>query len=152
MGHMAETDISETLAHCLRKGLSSPPYAPPPGIGGLMCDLVYDPMDCVACQASLSWHSPGKNIGVDCHALLQGIFPTQGWTLHHLCLLHWQAGSLPLAPPRKPTLCESGQLSHDFRPSLLWMSVRKSLQTVLLTVTAASALWVPTQVCVQGTC
>ena len=29
-----------------------------------MCDLVYDPMDCVACQASLSWHSPGKNIGV----------------------------------------------------------------------------------------
>ena len=46
MGHMAETDISETLAQCLRKGLSSPQYAPPPGIGGLMCDPVYDPMDC----------------------------------------------------------------------------------------------------------
>ena len=43
---MAETDISETLAQCLRKGLSSPQYAPPPGIGGLMCDPVYDPMDC----------------------------------------------------------------------------------------------------------
>ena len=24
------------------------------------------------------WDSPGKNIGVCCHALLQGIFPTQG--------------------------------------------------------------------------
>ena len=24
------------------------------------------------------WDSPGKNTGVDCHALLQGIFPTQG--------------------------------------------------------------------------
>ena len=24
------------------------------------------------------WHSPGKNTGVGCHALLQGIFPTQG--------------------------------------------------------------------------
>ena len=107
MGHMAETDISETLAHCLRKGLSSPPYAPPPGIGGLMCDLVYDPMDCVACQASLSWHSPGKNIGVDCHALLQGIFPTQGWNLHLLWLLHRHTGSLPLAPPGKPLQSKS---------------------------------------------
>ena len=26
---------------------------------------------------------------------------TQGWNLHLLCLLHWQAGSLPLAPPEK---------------------------------------------------
>ena len=25
------------------------------------------------------WHSPGKNTGVDFHALLQGIFLTQGW-------------------------------------------------------------------------
>ena len=25
-----------------------------------------------------SWDSPGKNSGVGCHALLQGIFPTQG--------------------------------------------------------------------------
>ena len=24
------------------------------------------------------WDSPGKNTGVDCHSLLQGIFPTQG--------------------------------------------------------------------------
>ena len=24
------------------------------------------------------WNSPGKNPGVDCYALLQGIFPTQG--------------------------------------------------------------------------
>ena len=34
------------------------------------------------------WDSPGKNTGVDCHALLQGIFLTQGsnpylpWLLH----------------------------------------------------------------------
>ena len=25
------------------------------------------------------WDSPGKNAGVGCHSLLQGIFPTQGW-------------------------------------------------------------------------
>ena len=31
------------------------------------------------------WDSPGKNTGVDCHFLLQGIFLTQGWNLD---LLH----------------------------------------------------------------
>ena len=36
------------------------------------------------------WHFPGKNTGVGCHALLQGIFPTQGWNLRLLCLLHGQ--------------------------------------------------------------
>ena len=32
------------------------------------------------------------------HALLQGIFQTQGLNPHLLHLLYWQAGSLPLAP------------------------------------------------------
>ena len=27
------------------------------------------------------WDSPGKNAGVGCHFLLQGIFPTQGFNL-----------------------------------------------------------------------
>ena len=36
-------------------------------------------------QAPLSWDFPGKNTGVDCHFLLQGIFPTQGSNPH---LLH----------------------------------------------------------------
>ena len=47
------------------------------------------------------WDSPGKNTGVDCHFLLQGIFPTQGSNLCLLHLLHWQVGSLPLSPPGK---------------------------------------------------
>ena len=32
-----------------------------------------------------------------CHILLQGIFPTQGLNPHRLCLLDWQANSLPLS-------------------------------------------------------
>ena len=48
------------------------------------------------------WDSPGKNTRVGCHALLQGIFPTQGRNPCLLCFLHWQASSLPLAPPGKP--------------------------------------------------
>ena len=50
----------------------------------------------VACQVPLSMD---KNIGVDCHAHLWEIFPIQGSNLNLLGLLHWQAGSLPLAPP-----------------------------------------------------
>ena len=45
---------------------------------------------------------PGKNTGVGCHFLLQGIFLTQGWNLHILHLQHWQSESLQLAPPGKP--------------------------------------------------
>ena len=37
---------------------------------------------------------PGKNIGGDCHFLLQGIFQTQGLNPR---LLHWQTDSLPLS-------------------------------------------------------
>ena len=36
-----------------------------------------------------------ENTGVSCHALPQGIFPTQGLNLS-LLLLHMQMGSLPL--------------------------------------------------------
>ena len=59
-------------------------------------------MDCSPPGSSVHGNSPGKNTGVGCHALLQGIFLTQGLNLSLLCLLHWQAGSLPLVPPGKP--------------------------------------------------
>ena len=58
-----------------------------------------DPMDCS--PPGCPWDSPGKNTEVGRHALLQGIFPIQELNLGLLRLLHWQAGSLLLAPPRK---------------------------------------------------
>ena len=48
--------------------------------------------------------SPGKNTTVGCHALLQGILPTQGSNQCLLYLPHWQVGSLPLVLPGKPLL------------------------------------------------
>ena len=48
------------------------------------------------------WDFPGKNIGVDCHFLLQGIFPTQG---SNTLLLHQQAESLPLSFQECPSHC-----------------------------------------------
>ena len=41
-----------------------------------------------ALQVPLSTGSSGKNTGVGCHALLQGLFPAQGLNLHFLHLLH----------------------------------------------------------------
>ena len=45
------------------------------------------------------WDFPGKNTGVVCHFLLQGIFLTQG---SNPSLLHWQVDSLPLSQQGSP--------------------------------------------------
>ena len=60
------------------------------------------------------WDFPGKNTGVGCHFLLQGIFPTQGSNSGLLYLLHWQVDSLPLTPPGKPCnqFSSAQSLSH----------------------------------------
>ena len=42
------------------------------------CLTLCDPMDCNPSGSSVLGESPGKNTGVGCHALLQGIFTTQG--------------------------------------------------------------------------
>ena len=60
-----------------------------------------DTMNCSLPRSSV----PGilQASGLPCPPL-QGISPTQGSNPHLLCLLHWQACSLPLAPPGKPHL------------------------------------------------
>ena len=40
--------------------------------------ILCKPMDCKPARLPCPWGSPGKNIGVGCHFLLQGIFPIQG--------------------------------------------------------------------------
>ena len=52
------------------------------------CPTSCDLMDHSPPDSSVHADSPGKNAGVGCHALLQGIFPTQGLNLRLLCLLH----------------------------------------------------------------
>ena len=42
------------------------------------CSTVCNPMDCSPPDSSVHGDSPGKNTGLICHALLQGIFPTKG--------------------------------------------------------------------------
>ena len=73
------------------------------------------------------WDSPGKNTGVGCGALLQGIFPTQGSKLHLLYLLHRQEGSLPLAPPGK-SFTETIARHWHWRPTCPPAYTMKALQ------------------------
>ena len=42
-----------------------------------LCPTLCDPMDCSPPGSSVYGDSPGRNTAVGCHALLQGIFPTQ---------------------------------------------------------------------------
>ena len=53
-----------------------------------------NPMDYSLPGSLCPWDFPGKNTGVGCHFLLQGILLTQG---SNPCLLHWQVDSLPLS-------------------------------------------------------
>ena len=71
-----------------------------------LCLTLSNPMDCSLPGSSVYGDSPGKNAKVGCHALLQGIFPTQGlnpgilhcrWILYRLShqgnprILEWVA-------------------------------------------------------------
>ena len=64
------------------------------------CQTLPDFMDCMS-RLLCAWDSLGKNTGVGCHFLLQGISLTHG---SNPCLLHlhWQVDFLPVKPPGKP--------------------------------------------------
>ena len=59
-----------------------------------------NPMDCSPSVPSVHGDSPGKNTGVGCPS--PGIFAIQVLNPRCLCLLHWQASSLPIITPGKP--------------------------------------------------
>ena len=71
--------------------------------------------------------SPGENTGVGFHALPQGIFPTQGSVPCPLCLLRWQVGSLPLAPPGKPFF----SIGQWFNAACVWAVLGRARPQVI---------------------
>ena len=56
------------------------------------CSTLWDPVNCSPPGTHYPWDFPGRNSGMHCHFLLQGIFPTKG---SNLLLLHWQEDPLP---------------------------------------------------------
>ena len=77
------------------------------------CLSLCDPMVCRPSGSSVHGESPGRCTGVGCHALLQGIFPTQGSKPRSPTL---QTDSLLSEPPGKPyiqiTSCEMARLDE----------------------------------------
>ena len=78
------------------------------------CLTLCDPMDYSLPGSSYPWDFPGKNTGVGCHFLLQGIFQTEGLNLG---LLHCRRipyylshqGSL-----RRQSQAQSAHLAQNF--------------------------------------
>ena len=87
------------------------------------CPTLYDPMDYSLPSSSVHGDSPGKNTGVGCHDLLQGIFQAQELNPCVLCLLDWQMGSLPLAPPGKPLINPHANQVYNQMHLTLWRIV-----------------------------
>ena len=63
------------------------------------CPALWNPV-CCSPRRLCPRGCPGKNTGVGCHALSQGIFLTWGSSL---CALPWQVGSSPLSHRGSPT-------------------------------------------------
>ena len=89
-----------------------------------LCSTLCDPWT-LATRLLCPWDFPGKNTGVGCHFLLQGIFPAQGLSMH---LMRWQVDSLPL-----------NQLGS---PSWFLLHVFKLLNTVTVSVQGKERCWV----------
>ena len=86
------------------------------------CPTLYDPTGCSPPGSSVHGNSPGKNTGVGCHVLLQGIFLTQGSNLHLLGLSYvssWAGESFTTsatceAPAVPPSLLNPFQSFEGF--------------------------------------
>ena len=81
-----------------------------------LCPTLCDPWT-VAHQASLSMGFSKYWSGLRCP--LPGDFPNSDIQPASLCLLHWQASSLPLTPPGKPLIrCNTNMLVAKLCPTL----------------------------------
>ena len=80
------------------------------------------------------WDFPGNHARVGCHALLQGIFLTQGSDSRLLCLLHCRGILYPLSHQGSPTTTwphpnlrqSSTRRFKNHHPTVIWSSHRLS--------------------------
>ena len=79
------------------------------------CLTLWDTMDCSLPGSSVHEIFPGRNTGVDCHALLQGIIPIQGSSPCHLHLLHCRLILYHFLGPKEgytTAICSPPRLLH----------------------------------------
>ena len=88
----------------------------------LSCVQLFGTLQTGACQASLSTDFPGKNTGMGCHFLLQGIFSTQvscifcsGRQILYHCAT-WEAHCLHIALERSCSVMVQGRYRDEIAP------------------------------------
>ena len=82
--------------------------------------MLCNPMDCSLPGLSVHGDSPGKDTGVGCHALLQGIFPTKGLNPG---LLHCRQILYCLSHKRSPRILEWAAYPFSRGSSRNWTGV-----------------------------
>ena len=118
------------------------------GLVSQSCPTLWDPMNRSPARLPCPWNSPGKNTGVGCHSLLQGIFPTQGsnlglphcrWILYHqshqgiwdslqipgtlLCLTFQTAHRTSIVPKEIPKMCAGGRMGGTNLECREWLQI-----------------------------
>ena len=98
---------------------------------GMSHPTLCDPIGCSPPGSSVHGDSWGKNTVVGCHALLQGVFPTQGLKLRLLHLLHCNAGEFFTTRDTReaPTVVTVLASLSLLKPSLPLSSMTVSLVT-----------------------
>ena len=110
-----------------------------------LCLTLCNPMDCSLPGSSVLGDSPGKNTRVGCHALLQGIFPTQGsnpgllhckwffinWATREASLCAYVSFFFlnPTVPYKKYDIISTFKLLHILLPSI---NIPSTLGTLLM--------------------
>ena len=94
----------------------------------LLCLTLCYPMDCSPPGSSVHGDSPAKYTGVGCHALLQGIFPTQGSNtgLPHCRRILYQLsyqGSRKIPPSIHPQKLPKSRMLSSFQSHFRWLTL-----------------------------
>ena len=92
-----------------------------------MCPTFCDPMDCSQSGYSVHGNSPGKNTGVGCHVLLQGIFSTQG---SDPVLLHCRQILYHLSHQGSPRILEWVASLYPFSRGSFWSGNRTGVPCI----------------------
>ena len=91
-----------------------------------LCPILCDTVDCSLPGSSVHGDSPGNNTEVGCHALLQGIFPTQGSNPGSPIILEW----VFMPSSRGSVGIKTAQPTWSFRSTANWPAQTLSLPRI----------------------
>ena len=104
------------------------------------CPTLRDPVDCSPPGSAVYGILQAKILErIVQRGSYEGIFPTQGWTLRLLSLLHWQADSLPLVPPGDTwTFWANQKCSSPVLSVLVFLGIKITIDDIYLALSLCS--------------